>query len=798
MDRMRMLSCLLAGALALPLAASVSVSRGGGGAMSVTARNAEVLVAPDAPSATRFAAQELVKFLSQVLGASVPLATAPSGSKVAIVVGENKWSRAAGVDVSALKRDGFIIRCVPGKRRIYVVGRDDAKYDLSRAVETQRPDGWRLPCECASVFAAYDFLERYAGVRFYFPGEMGTVVPRRAAVKVPAGEVRSEPDWRCRVLFTDEFGKWPDDLPLKEVWRRSRLEQLRLRSTTERFTCSHGQYHMNMAKRFGKTHPEYFTMKADGSRLNDPSGKAPGRSEGTQDLCQSSKVWDEIFEDAKSYFSGEGPERRGVLSGFDDAAKVQWGSYAIDRKYYDVMPHDGHPRCHCPDCQAGYAKAADPRSAASDIVWGQTARLARRIKEAGLDGTILQAAYADYKTIPSVDIPENVIVNVCRRGPWRISDGEEAYERELEEVRAWGRKVGGRIWVWVYMGKFPSSNLWIPGIPIGTPRATARYMKAVAPYVMGVFPEPSSDLFIHHYLDFYIYARMAWDNGCDADAILAEHYRLMFGAGGKAMERLFNELEDIWLKKVFISNKHPMSPWGYKMDAPDEYQAFTKVYSPKVVAGLEKMVAEALAAVPADSMEAKRIKYVSDKLVGPLAKRSREYPTQISPENELKWRREHPGESVLKNGSFDSLKDWGCKSGAIDTNVFFSAPSSIRLTSTDTTPAGQKNTVYDRASAIQRVELKPSTRYRLSGLVKMDGVTPVCSIGGFGICVSAVARTYPFWQRFPFGTRDWHRFAYEFKTPDKPGGSVVSYIGPRLALAYGTAWIDDIRLDELP
>jgi hypothetical protein len=154
MNRMKLLSCLLAAALALPLAASVVVTRGRNGALSVTARNAEVLVAPDAPSATRFAAQELVTFLSQTLGASVPLTTSPSGSKVAIVVGENKWSRAAGVDVSALKRDGFVIRCVPGKRRIYVVGRDDATFDLARAVATERPDGWRLPCECASVFAA--------------------------------------------------------------------------------------------------------------------------------------------------------------------------------------------------------------------------------------------------------------------------------------------------------------------------------------------------------------------------------------------------------------------------------------------------------------------------------------------------------------------------------------------------------------------------------------------------------------------------------------------------------------------
>lgn len=798
MNHMKMLSGMLAGALALPLAASVTVSHGRGGAMSVTAQDTEVLVAPNAPSATRFAAQELTNFLSQVFGAAVPLATAPSSSKTAIVVGENEWSRAAGVDVSTLKRDGFVIKCVPEKKRIYVAGHDDAKYDLIRAINTQRPDGWRLPCECASVFAAYDFLERYAGVRFYFPGEMGTVVPQRAKIKVPAGEVKSEPDWRCRVIFTEEFGRWLDDVPWKEIWRGSRLEQLRLRSQTERFTCSHGQYHMNMAKRFGETHPEYFTMKPNGERWNDPSGTSPGRHEGRQHLCQSSKVWDEIYEDAKSYFAGEGPERRGVLSGFDNAAKVQWGKYAIDRKYYDVMPHDGHPRCYCKDCQEAYSKAADPRSPASDIVWGQTARLARRIKEAGLDGTILQAAYADYKSIPSVDIPENVIVNVCRRGPWRISDGKEAFERELDEVRYWGKKAGGRIWVWVYVGKFPSSNLWIPGIPIGTPRATAHYMKAVAPYVMGVFPELGSERFIYHYLDLYVYSRMAWDHSCDADAVLDEHYRLMFGAGGKEIERLFKTLEYMWLKKMFVSNQHPMSSWGYKMDAPDEYQALTEVYSPKVVAEFEGMVAKALAAVPAGSMEAKRIKYVCDRMIGPLAERVRTYPEYISPSSELKWREEHPGESLLKNGSFDSLKGWDGKNCSVDTNVFFSAPSSLRLTSSDTTPAEQKNTVYDRGSALQRVELKPSTRYRLSGLLKMDGVKAVCSIGGLGICVSAVAKTYPAGQKFPSGTRDWHRFVYEFKTPAKEVGSVVSYIGPRLALAYGTAWIDDIRLDELP
>ena len=230
MRGVKMKATLLCSAVACALAVSagVRVAEGAGGAISITASSAEVLIAPDAPKATQFAAREMTNFLSQVLGAAVPLATAPNDGKVAIVVGTNGWSSAAGVDPSALKRDGFVIRCVPAERRIYVAGCDDAKFDLVGAVAHYGPNSWKLPCECASTFAVYDFLERFAGVRFYFPGEIGTVVPRKAAIKVPAVEVKSEPDWRCRVVFTGEFGEWPDELPRKEVWRRSRLEQLRL------------------------------------------------------------------------------------------------------------------------------------------------------------------------------------------------------------------------------------------------------------------------------------------------------------------------------------------------------------------------------------------------------------------------------------------------------------------------------------------------------------------------------------------------------------------------------------------
>ena len=777
----------------LAFAIAFAVAECCAGQIVLTADNAEVVISPGAPDITLFAAEEMTNFLSRAFGADVPLVTSPTRGKASVIVGTNQWSAGAGVNPRLLKRDGFVLKTDVAAKRIYVAGCDDSGYSL-RSKMTRPPDAWGQDAhERASVFATYGFLERFAGVRFYFPGEIGTIVPRTDAIYVPETEIADEPDWRCRIVFTYEFGEWPDKVDSKTRNRLMRLEQLRLRSQTESFNSCHGQYRMNMAKRFGKTHPEYFTMKADGTRYNNPSGRAKLSS--SQHLCQSSKVWDEIYEDAKSYFSGEGPERRGVLSGFDEAARVGWGRYCFYRKYYDVMPHDGHPKCACPDCKAAYAKAPNPRSAASELVWGQTARLARRIKEDGLPGVILQAAYADYRAVPKVDIPDNVIVNLCLSGPWSASEGDSALQRDYDMVRAWGDKAGGRLWLWVYVGKFSCSNLNIPDVPMGAPRAMARYLKAVAPHVLGVFPELGSERFIYHYLDLYLYSRIAWDNSCDVDAVLSEHYRLMYGAGGAAMEELFDAIESNWLFKII--GKKSATPWGYSYSPPDEYDLFTKVFSPSEIARLEAIAAKALGAVPAGSAEAKRIGYVCEKTLGPLVRHAREYPATIDPAEELKWRRDHAGESLLRNGSFDSHKGWSRASGttSVDTNVYFSAPSSLRISSTDDSP--MKGGAYSRASALQSVKLKPSTRYRLSGFLRLENVVAVCPAGGADFLVAGpVGSGFPLGKN-PTGTRDWHRFAYEFKTPDKFDGDSTTAIGPRIVLGHGTIWVDDLRLDEL-
>ena len=78
-------------------------------AAELTGANAEVVVAPDAPPATRFAAAEMTNYLSRVLGHAIPVVPAPTEGRYAIILGTNAWSRAAGLRPEALPRDSYCV-----------------------------------------------------------------------------------------------------------------------------------------------------------------------------------------------------------------------------------------------------------------------------------------------------------------------------------------------------------------------------------------------------------------------------------------------------------------------------------------------------------------------------------------------------------------------------------------------------------------------------------------------------------------------------------------------------------------
>ena len=125
---------------------------------------------------------------------------------------------------------------------------------------------------------------------------------------------------------------------------------------------------------------------------------------------------------------------------------------------------------------------------------------------------------------------------------------------------------------------------------------------------------------IHNYLNFYAFSKFAWDPAFDLDAALAEHHRLMFGAGAGEMAAFFNLLEKLWIGKVAIPSVIGETEFGPERIAGlSPRELWTAIYSPAVLARLRGHLDRAAARVKAGSLAARRIAWIRATFFDPLA-----------------------------------------------------------------------------------------------------------------------------------------------------------------------------------
>ena len=152
----------------------------------------EVVVAANAPRPVSFASEELTNFLSRAFGTAVPVVSSPSEGKVSIVLGDNEWPRAAGIDIASSPRDAFAVKT--SGNRVFIAGRDENLTPI-KALEA---------CERATLLGVYAFLEDYVGCRFYFPGPLGEIVPRLGRLELPDVDRLTTPDFLTQLREKDD------------------------------------------------------------------------------------------------------------------------------------------------------------------------------------------------------------------------------------------------------------------------------------------------------------------------------------------------------------------------------------------------------------------------------------------------------------------------------------------------------------------------------------------------------------------------------------------------------------------
>ena len=589
----------------------------------------EIVLAPEGCKTTGFAAKELGFFLGKVLSAKVPVVSAPTKGKMSIYVGISKYSRAAGMDESKLFRDAFMIRHAPAG--IYILGRDDASADPEKVL----PKGiWAQYFERGTLFAVYDWLERFAGVRFYFPGELGTIVPNQKKLDVCHAEIFDFPDFPDRKV-SQYHGSWPGKPASDRAFPEKNLAAYRYRYETRYIPNNHGLARLGYLLRFGKKHPEYFALMNNGKRHNDISMAHAGS------LCYSSGIAEEIYQDAKSFLLGEAPSKRGVLYTtrrdgryLEKNGIVVWDPSGFQKGYFSIMPPDGYSRCYCKMCGKKFGTG---ENYASEFMWSFVSDIANRLKKEKIPGYLTMMVYRPYRNIPKCEIPDNVLVTVSERGPWSYYNAGEL-KASHEEVRAWSRKLGRKVSLWNYLCKMEKTGF--PGIPSPTPGSIVPYYREIAHCISGAYMESETDRYINNYLAYYIFGKYAWNHTIDVKAIIAEHHKLMFGDAAPEMKKLFDLFEEVWLQKIV--GRQVDTDLGPMAVPPTDLELWTKIYPADKIAEIRTLFDRAAKRCARDPKASARVRLFRTEWLEPLYAARETYISQTDAVRSFRCSPAHP------------------------------------------------------------------------------------------------------------------------------------------------------------
>lgn len=560
---------------------------------------AEIVSASGNSGVCGFAAEELRDIIAAATGVKLDIVKTRSAGKNALILGDSREARELGIDLKSIPRDGFIIRS-SGTDTIVIVGNDCDKTDIRKSLSKGI---WAQFYERGTLFGVYHFLERFLETRFYFPGEYGTLIPKRDSLAVPGIDIVEAPDFSRRRVSAYS-GEMPGGLGGKEKSEYCNTNMLRLRAETSYIPNMHSLSRLGLAERFAQSNPEYFALLGNGRRDNDLS--LPGHR---GHLCYSnSGLRNEIYEDAKAYLTGKPATARNVST----KGRPVWDNSAFQPGYFNIMPQDGHAPssyCRCPECSKYYENGQ-----AGELVWEFVADIAGRLKKDGIPGYVTAMAYGPSKLVPKVSLPDNVIVMVAAVGPWM--EGVPAARDEMDGIiRSWVDKVAPhRIWMWNYADKHGSRN--IPGIPPVTPVSVGSFYSRHAPHICGAFLQTDTDRYMFNYLDWYVFFKLAWNNKTDVGKLLDEHYELMFGKGAPAMKEFFTELEQLWCLKM-VGNTMD-SPIGPKSIVPSETTIWEEIYSAGQIDKFRAMFDKADKLVSGDDGSQARIKFMREQVLQPL------------------------------------------------------------------------------------------------------------------------------------------------------------------------------------
>ena len=561
-----------------------------------------IVVPKNAPAPVRFAGQELKHYLDRITGADFNIASKRSAGLKAIILGDGPEARELGIDVDKTPRDGYSI--IAKNNIIAIAGRDDptAKsnilFDLTgegasdpiRGADLKAPH-WDF--ERGSLYGTYRFLEQL-GIRWFFPGPKGEVVPSEKTLTIQSFTIRDEPSYALRYpwpisatrSYLKSRGRSGRINPQMEEYsdigwtgRANYLWFLRMRGSSEWFAFNHRPPRHYWLERFNDTHPEYFAVKADGKRDILANAKSDRRHVGH--LCYSEEgVFEETMKDIEAFFSGKTAQSRGIPKEKTTAFAFNrgWRPNASYGDTFSLLPHDGWRECFCDRCQAKIRKDLGEWGKLSGIIWPFVEKVARATEKRFPDKALICLAYSWYSVIPdNVKLPGNVIVGCSPRllnKTYNCVDPERRKQLMALVTELDGANDTPLLYWFHHLFHWNRDHF---GAPMLLPRFMNGFIRDLSKHGRMMFMQMDFDSVIQEHLNRYVFMRTLYDTSTDVNELIHDYTRRFYGPeAGPIIEAMINDIEK---RSEKMAAAGPKDSWrGVSIDP-----IWTDFFPPKVV-----------------------------------------------------------------------------------------------------------------------------------------------------------------------------------------------------------------------
>lgn len=539
--------------------------------------HATIIVGKKASEGELFAANELRSYVRKVSGGLLPIKK--DNEKLfgnIIAVGRNKINANSNLGLDRLEREGFRIKT--NGNILSLVGKDDA----------------------GTQFAVYSFLEKYLGIRWLWPGELGEVVPQMETIVVGRIDDTEEPDfkWRDRgpegALWGAATG--PTEMHARELvlgvspkhQKQVQLWEKRNKWGGMKIYGGHCLGEIFPPEKYAKTHPEYYAFVKGERELPAPDYDYKHRGQ----VCTTNP---------------------GVIK-----TTIEWVRDFLDKNPdYDgvhITLNDGGGFCECDRCQAldsdkfvkrrgidaeEMKKRPGKYKIITDRVFTYINQVAEELQKVHPRKYVVSMAYSRYTKPPEkIAIHPFAVPQYCMWSSYKHSDPKKKAEHEDIAARwaAASEKTG--IYEYFINGSWPGAHrLVVPQI--------ANSLKFLHKNDVLLYQTQSGDEFGVNGINYYVAGKLLWDVSLDEKQILDDFYQKGFGKAAGAVKRFHNRLTEAWSLATADGNDVTCSSV--------KNTRLTELYTPQLLRQCRQDLAEAKKLAD-DDLIRRRVKFYSKGL----------------------------------------------------------------------------------------------------------------------------------------------------------------------------------------